>query len=100
MGPFDVIKRSVISEKTLKMRNAPRGKSTKPINAFTFEVHPSATKAMIKDAVEQIFNVKVDKVNTTAVKGKLRRVRKVAGRTNDWKKAIVFLAEGHNIELY
>ena len=100
MNPYNVIMRSVVTEKSLKLRNDPRGKTRNPINGYTFEVHPDATKPMIKDAVETIFNVKVNKVNTTAVRGRNRRVRKIMGKTKDWKKAVVFLAEGHNIELY
>ena len=100
MDPYDIIIRSVISEKSLRSRNEPRGKSRKPLNGYTFEVHPAATKPMIKEAIRKIFNVKVDKVTTCAVKGRERRVRRVLGRTKNWKKAVVFLAEGQNIELF
>ena len=100
MDPYNIIRRSVVTEKTLRLRNDPRGKTRNPINGYTFEVHPDATKPMIKSAVEEIFNVKVARVNTTAVRGRKRRVRRVMGKTKDWKKAVVFLAEGHNIELY
>ena len=100
MDPYNVVRRSVITEKTLRLRNDPKGKTRNPINAYTFEVHPEATKPMIKEAVEKIFNVKVDKVRTATVAGRLRRVRRVLGKTKNWKKAMVFLAEGQNIELY
>ncbi|MBN1807751.1 MAG: 50S ribosomal protein L23 [Planctomycetes bacterium] len=100
MDPYNVIRRSVITEKSLRLRNDPRGKTRNPINGYTFEVHPDATKPMIKEAVEKIFNVRVARVNTSAARGKERRVRRVLGRTKDWKKAVVFLAEGNNIELY
>ena len=56
---------------------------------YTFEVSKKATKVEIAKAVEKLFNVKVLKVNTMTVKGKTKRVRYQAGKTSDWKKAIV-----------
>ena len=56
---------------------------------YTFKVAKNATKIEIKNAVEKLFEVKVLKVNTMTVKGKEKRVRYVAGKTPDWKKAIV-----------
>ncbi len=56
---------------------------------YTFKVAKNATKIQIKNAVEKLFEVKVLKVNTLTVKGKEKRVRYVAGKTPDWKKAIV-----------
>ncbi len=61
---------------------------------YTFRVMKNASKHEIKDAVEKIFGVKVAKVNTIAMKGKLRRMGRYEGRTPSWKKAIVTLAEG------
>jgi|YNPNPStandDraft_1061719.scaffolds.fasta_scaffold169355_2 large subunit ribosomal protein L23 len=100
MDIHQVIIRSVVSEKSVRTRNGPRGKTKKPVNGYTFEVHPAATKPMIREAVEKIFGVKVTKVNTASVRGKARRVRRTLGMTKDWKKAVVFLAEGQNIESY
>ena len=57
-------------------------------------------KYQIKDAVEEIFGVKVVRVNTLTVKPKTKRVRYVAGKTRSWKKAIVTLAEGDTIEVF
>ena len=56
---------------------------------YTFKVAKKATKVEIRNAVEKLFEVKVLKVNTMTVKGKEKRVRYVAGKTSDWKKAIV-----------
>ena len=56
---------------------------------YTFKVNKKATKVEIAKAVEKLFEVKVLKVNTMTVKGKEKRVRYAAGRTPDWKKAIV-----------
>ena len=69
-------------------------------NKYTFEVAKDANKYQIKDAVEEIFNVKVTRVNTLTVKPKNKRVRYVTGKTRSWKKAIVTLAEGDSIEVF
>lgn len=62
-----------------------------------FKVAKTATKLEIKKAVELLFEVKVDSVNTINAKGKVRRFGRVEGRTKDWKKAYVKLADGHDI---
>jgi len=66
---------------------------------YLFKVDPKATKSEIKDAVEKIFKVKVDSVNTINSKPKKRRVGRYAGMSNKYKKAIVKLAEGQTIDL-
>ena len=58
------------------------------------KVDRKANKVEIKEAVEQIFNVKVDTVRTTTVRGKQKRVGKYLGRSSDWKKAYITLKEG------
>ncbi len=63
-----------------------------------FKVVADATKLEIRKAVEALFEVKVDAVSTVNVKGKKRRFGKIEGRTKDWKKAYVSLAEGHDID--
>lgn len=68
-------------------------------NAYTFEVALDANKVEIRGAIEKLFKVKVDKVRTVLVKGKVKRVRTNVGRTSDWKKAIVTLAEGQKIDV-
>lgn len=65
---------------------------------YTFRVHPSATKADIHNAVEEIFKVRVVKVRTINVPGKPRRLGLRVGRTPSWKKAMVTLAPGQRIE--
>ena len=69
-------------------------------NKYTFEVAKNANKYQIKDAVEELFNVKVTRVNTLTVKPKTKRVRYVAGKTRTWKKAVVTLREGDAIEIF
>lgn len=66
---------------------------------YHFEVHPDATKPSIKDAIEQLFGVKVSGVWTSNQRGKTRRVGKTAGHRANWKKAIVTLSEG-KIEIF
>ena len=68
-------------------------------NQVTFRVPLSATKPEIKLAVEQLFKVKVKAVNTLRQKGKVKRFRGRIGKRPDFKKAIVSLAEGENIDV-
>jgi large subunit ribosomal protein L23 len=69
-------------------------------NKYLFKVHPSANKVEIKRAVEELFNVAVDKVNTMNYSGKRKRLRTVRfGRRPDWKRAVVTLSEGSKIDL-
>ena len=65
---------------------------------YTFEVHPDANKIAVKQAIEQLFGVKVTGVWTSNHRGKLRRVGKSSGTRPNWKKAIVTLREGDTIE--
>ena len=69
-------------------------------NKYTFEVARNANKYQIKDAVEELFSVHVTRVNTINVKPKTKRVRYIAGKTRQWKKAVVTLAEGESIEIF
>lgn len=69
-------------------------------NKYTFEVALSASKSQVKEAVEQIFDVKVVKVNTSRIPGKLKRMGRFEGRRPERKKAIVQLAEGDTIEIF
>ena len=87
----DVIKAPIITEKSSDLvRNN---------NTVVFSVDVKANKTQIKQAVEKIFNVKVEKVNTVNVKPKKKRVGRYVGKTNKVKKAIVKLSEGSSIEL-
>ena len=91
MTAYDIIKRPIITEQSMADTEMKR---------YTFEVAKSANKIEIAKAVEEIFGVKVTRVNTLMVKPKTKRVRYVAGKTRQWKKAIVTLAEGDSIEIY
>ena len=68
-------------------------------NKYFFSVERGANKIEIRKAVEEIYKVKVQGVNTVHMPGKLKRVRSVQGHTPDWKKAVVTLKTGHKIDL-
>ena len=68
-------------------------------NQVIFRVALDATKREVKAAVEGLFSVKVDAVNTIRVEGKMKRVRGRPGRRSDYKKAVVTLAEGSRIDV-
>jgi large subunit ribosomal protein L23 len=89
-----LIVRPIITEKTNRlMETTPR--------KYTFHVQMDATKTDVRKAIEAIYRVHVTKVNTMIVKGKRRRSgRHSQGRTADWKKAIVTVAEGSEIHVY
>lgn len=84
MNAYDIIIKPVLSEKSYE------GIANKK---YTFKVVKSATKTDIKRAVETAFGVKVAKVNTVNVQGKFKRIGRNEGKTSDYKKAIVQLAE-------
>ena len=89
----DIIVRPVVSEKSYGLLDA---------GVYTFVVDPDASKIEIREAVEEIFNVKVAKVNTLNRKGKRKRNRRqfTLGKRPDTKRAIVTLAPGGRIDLF
>ncbi|MDX7951015.1 50S ribosomal protein L23 [Lichenihabitans sp. Uapishka_5] len=87
---YDVIVSPIITEKATLASE---------YNRVTFKVHREATKAQIKAAIEALFNVKVEGVNTLVRKGKTKFFRGRRGTQADLKKAIVRLAEGHTIDV-
>lgn len=92
MDLYQIIKRPLITEKGTKQK--------KQSNQLAFEVDRRANKILIRNAIESIFKVKVLSVRVMNVKGKERRVGRNVGRKADWKKAIVRLAQGENIEFF
>ena len=84
MSHYDLIIKPILSEKSY---------DGIPDKRYTFQVRKNATKLQIKAAVEAIFGVKVDSVNTLKVKGKLKRMGKNQGYTGSYKKAYVTLSE-------
>ena len=92
MDARDIIKRPVITEASSDVMAEKK---------YTFEVDVRANKTQVKDAVEEIFGVKVEKVNIMNYKGKFKRMGKHAGYTNKRRKAIVKLtADSKEIELF
>ena len=87
---YDIIRSPVITEKSTQ---------GSMYNQVTFRVDRRATKPQIKQAVEELFKVKVTAVNTLNQQGKVKRFRGRTGRRNAVKKAIVTLAEGHVIDV-
>ena len=76
-----------------------KGAGMMPLAKYLFWVDTKANKLEIRNAIENIYKVKVDKVNTINVKGKPKRVRYTVGMTSGWKKAVVTLKEGNKIDV-
>ena len=76
-----------------------KGANLLPLNKYLFVVDKGANKIEIRKAVEAIYKVKVTGVNTSVMRGKMRRVRYQIGKTPDWKKAVVTLGEGSKIDI-
>lgn len=87
----NVIKAPIITEKSSSIASNNR--------KYVFEVDVNSNKIQIRQAIEKIFKVHVDKINTVNVHPKTKRVGKYSGLTNKYKKAIVTLAEGNKIDL-
>lgn len=89
---YDIIIAPIVSENSMDLTAEKK---------YTFRVHPKANKYQIKDAVEEIFNVKVVAVNTMHVKGKPKRQGRFEGTSRNWKKAIITLSpESKEIEFF
>jgi large subunit ribosomal protein L23 len=91
---YDVIRRPLVTEKT--------NYQSSKLHQYTFEVSPDATRTLVKDAVETLFDVTVERVNilNTAAKRSRRRNRRLLVRDPGFKKAIVTLAEGSTLEIF
>lgn len=88
----DIIIRPIITEKSMRCMDAD--------NKVTFEVAKGSNKTQVKLAVEEIFNVKVEKVNILNCKPKTKRMGKYVGKTNHVRKAVVKIAKGQDINLF
>jgi large subunit ribosomal protein L23 len=89
---YEVLRRPVVTEKSTDQKEAE--------NVVAFEVDRRASKPEIKAAVEKLFKVKVSDVRTMTMAGKYIRLGRSEGKRPNWKKALVKLAEGSNIEFY
>jgi large subunit ribosomal protein L23 len=93
MTPEQVIRRPIIlTEKANLLREKH--------NQVIFEVARTANKVEIRDAVQRLFNVQVEDVNTMVMRGKERRMGRGHARTQNWKKAIVTLKAGDSIDFF
>ncbi len=88
--PHDIVKGMIRTEKGSVMLR---------LNKYLFWVDMAANKIEVKKAIEDMYKVKVEGVNTVMMRGKLKRVRYAVGKTSDWKKAIVTLEAGSKIDI-
>ena len=91
LHPNQVLLAPVVSEKSYSLITDRK---------YTFRVHEDAHRTQIRQAVEELFEVKVQSVNIVKVQSKPKRRGMTAGRRHGWKKAIVQLREGHEIEIF
>jgi large subunit ribosomal protein L23 len=92
LRPYQIVLRPLVTEKGTHQ-------STR-YNSYTFEVNPLATKTQIQAAVEELFNVRVERVRTQNRRGKTARFRQTTGKQANWKKAIVTLHTEDRIEFF
>ncbi|NOQ96282.1 MAG: 50S ribosomal protein L23 [Desulfobacterales bacterium] len=92
IDPYQVLKRPLVTEKGTKQKEQS--------NQIAFEVDRRANKILVRNAVENIFKVRVLGVKVINVKGKERRIGRNVGKKPDWKKAIVRIAPGETIEFF
>jgi large subunit ribosomal protein L23 len=92
MKPQDIVKRPIaLTEKAARLREQ---------NKVVFEVAPSANKIQIREAIESLFSVKVTEVNTLIQRGKVKRMGRDTAKRRNWKKAVVTLREGDDIQFF
>ena len=87
----NIIRKPIITEKSMRQSDTQ--------DIYAFEVDERANKIQVRKAVEELFEVRVVRVNLISMKGKTRRHRYRAGKTRTWKKALVKVAEGDRIEV-
>ncbi|MDD9946691.1 MAG: 50S ribosomal protein L23 [Myxococcales bacterium] len=93
MTPEEIVKRPLIfTEKGNTLREEE--------NQYLFEVARTANKAQIRSAIEDLFDVRVEKVRTMIIRGRMRRMGRTWAKTQNWKKAIVSLKEGESIDFF
>lgn len=98
MNSYDILRRPIITEHSME---AVFDREGNEIKKYTFEVPQTVNKVEVKKAVEEVFGVKVAKVNTMNYTGKLKRMGRYEGRRASWKKAVVTLApDSKTIEFF
>ena len=93
MNELEIIQAPVVTERSTDLKQK--------YNQYVFKVHPDSTKGQIKQVVEKLFKVNVEKVRTANFFGKMRRLAmgRPQGRRADWKKAIITLRKGQEIKI-
>jgi large subunit ribosomal protein L23 len=89
---YEVIRKPIISEKSTALAEVAR--------TYAFEVATQANKHEIGEAVRRLFNVKVERVRTLTMHGKVKRTGRFEAKRPNWKKALVTLAEGQRIDFF
>lgn len=89
---FDIIRRPILTEKSAALRDRSR--------KVVLEVDTRATKPQIKSAIEKLFGVKVEDVQTLIVRGKTKRVGKSSGKQSNFKKAVLTIAAGADLDVF
>jgi large subunit ribosomal protein L23 len=92
LTPHQIIKTHIVTERTTMLKAT--------LNEYVFEVDKRANKHAIKEAVEKVFNVKVEEVRTLIVSGKIKRQGRFEGKSSTWKKAIVRLKDKQVIGMF
>jgi len=92
VGMHRVLVQPLLTEKITGLREK--------TNTVGFVVHPEANRVQVKQAVEALLKVKVEKVNLMNVRGKVKRLGRFSGKRSDWKKAFVTLKAGEKLEMY
>ncbi|MCK5064911.1 MAG: 50S ribosomal protein L23 [Candidatus Fermentibacteraceae bacterium] len=92
MDARQIIIRPIVTEKSTVIRDIS--------NQYSFRVIPRASKGQITSAIEELFDVRVTKIRTISMQGKMKRLGRNVGRKASWKKAIVTLAEGDTIDFF
>ena len=87
MNANQIIRRPLVTEKSTLLREA-------DANVIAFEVDPKANKIQVKNAIEELFKVKVEEVRVFNVRGKMKRMGRSQGKRRDWRKAYVRLKAG------
>lgn len=88
---YEVILGPLTTEKSVRVADKHR--------QLVFKVARDASKDLVKQAIQKLFSVKVESIQTVKLKGKKKQFKQRSGRRSDWKKAYISLAEGHDINL-
>jgi large subunit ribosomal protein L23 len=103
VNPHQIIQRPLLTETSTRLKEtggSPSADESSLASKVLFEVHDDANKIQIRQAIEELFKVKVADVCTQIVRGKVKRMGRFVGQRSNWKKAIVTLQAGNKIEFF